>query len=114
LALFPDNPFDKDEKLQTLFSRKVSHGGDRHTVNVGSTFLWETYDQLHAAVYRQVIDFSDASQSPFIITPGQSGGPQSPHYDDVLLRWQRGEYLLILYDRAADDRAAAGRLVLEP
>lgn len=113
-ALFPHSPFDKDEKLRSLFSRKISHSGDKHTVNVGSTFLWETYDQLHGAVYRQITDFSDASRSRFIITPGQSGDPYSAHYDDLLPRWQKGEYAPILHDRTAVDREAASRLVLGP
>jgi penicillin amidase len=114
LALFPHSPFDKDEKLQSLFSRKITHGGDKHTVNVGSAFLWETYNQLHGAIYRQIVDFADPAKSRFIVTPGQSGDPHSRHYDDLLPRWQRGEYLPILNDRAAVDREAVGRLVLEP
>jgi penicillin amidase len=113
-AHFPHSPFDKDPNLQNLFSRKVPHAGDKHTVNVGSTFLWETYDQLHGAIYRQIIDFSDAGKSRFITTPGQSGDPHSPHYDDLLPRWQRGEYLPILYNRTAVDRETAARIVLQP
>jgi penicillin amidase len=71
-------------QLQTLFSSKKSHGGDKHTVNVGSAFLWETYDQLHGAVYRQIIDFDAAGKSRLVITPGQSGDPHSPQYDDLM------------------------------
>lgn len=97
-----------------MFSRKISHGGDKHTVNVGSIFLWETYDQLHGAIYRQITDFSDASQSRFIVTPGQSGDPSNTHYDDLLPRWRRGEYIPILNDRVAIDAEAVGRAVLRP
>jgi penicillin amidase len=114
LALFPHSPFDKNEHLQSMFSRKISHGGDKHTVNVGSTFLWETYDQLHGAIYRQITDFSDASKSRFIVTPGQSGDPRSTHYDDLLPHWQSGEYAPILNDRVAIEAEAVDRTTLAP
>lgn len=28
-----------------------------------------------------------------IVAPGQNGDPKKPHYDDLLERWQRVEYL---------------------
>jgi penicillin amidase len=114
LAFFPHSPFDKNDQLKSLFSRKISHSGDKHTVNVGSAFDWDTYSQLHAAVYRQIIDFSDAGKSRFIVTPGQSGDPHSPHYDDLLPRWQRGEYAPILHDRADIEGGAIDQFVLVP
>ena len=92
-ALFPHAPFDADPQLRPLFSRSVPNGGDKFTVNVGSIFVWESYDQLHAAQYRQVVDFGDSRNSRFVVTPGQSGDPASPHYDDLLGLWQGVGYL---------------------
>jgi penicillin amidase len=74
-------------------SRAVPNIGDRFTVNVGSTFRWETYDQLHGAIYRQIVDLSDLPASRFVIAPGQSGDPSNPHYDDLLPLWQRVDYI---------------------
>lgn len=92
-ALFPHQPFDKNPQLKPLFSRSIPNGGDKFTVNVASVFRWDEYHQLHSAQYRQIVDFSDLGNSRFIVAPGQSGDPQSPHYDDLLQRWQRIEYL---------------------
>jgi penicillin amidase len=77
-----------------VFNRSIPNGGDRYTVNVASSFRrWEDYDQLHAAQYRQVVDFADLRSSRWIVAPGQGGDPNKPHYDDLLARWQRVEYL---------------------
>jgi penicillin amidase len=113
-ALFPHAPFDADPQLKPVFSRSIPNGGDKFTVNVASIFLWEDYNQSHAAMYRQVVDFADLENSRFIVAPGQSGDPESPHYDDLLGRWQRVEYLPMRFDRKASDGAADERLVLEP
>jgi penicillin amidase len=92
-ALFPHAPFDADPQLRPVFSRSIPNGGDKFTVNVASIFVWGEYDQLHAAQYRQVVDFGEPSNSRFVVAPGQSGDPASPHYDDLLEPWRRVEYL---------------------
>jgi penicillin amidase len=77
-----------------IFNRSIPNGGDRFTVNVASSFRrWEDYDQLHAAQYRQIVDFGHLRNSRWIVAPGQDGDPNKPHYDDLLERWQRVEYL---------------------
>lgn len=113
-ALFPHAPFDANPQLKPVFSRSIPNGGDKFTVNVASIFLWADYNQAHAAMYRQIVDFADLENSRFIVAPGQSGDPESPHYDDLLGRWQRVEYLPMRFDRKAFDGAAHERLVLEP
>ncbi len=75
--------------------RRDRNGGDKFTVNVASIFRWDEYNQLHSAQYRQIVDFNDLGNSRFMIAPGQSGNPYSRHYDDLLKRWQRVEYLPI-------------------
>ncbi|MDQ3252360.1 MAG: penicillin acylase family protein [Acidobacteriota bacterium] len=113
-ALFPHNPFEQDAQLKPLFSRSIPNGGDKFTVNVASVFRWAEYHQLHSAQYRQIIDFGDITNSRFIIAPGQSGNPYSRHYDDLLKRWQRVEYLPMRYGGQTTDDAAHEQLVLEP
>lgn len=92
-ALFPHAPFDANPQLRPVFSRSTPNGGDKFTVNVGSIFVWDSYDQLHAAQYRQVVDFGDPENSRYVVAPGQSGDPASPHYDDLLGLWRDAEYL---------------------
>jgi len=66
------------------------------------------------AVYRLVTDFSDLDRSLAIISPGQSGQPGSPYYDNLLDMWVRGEMFELPYTREAVERATAHRLVLKP
>jgi penicillin amidase len=109
-ALFPHNPFDKNPQLKPVFSRSVPNGGDMFTVNVGSTFQWDEYNQLNSAQYRQIVDYGDLNNSRFMIAPGQSGAPQSPHYDDLLERWQRVQYLPMRFGSRVIDNTLQGRL----
>ena len=80
------------------------------TVNVGATFQWDEYDQLNSAQYRQIVGYGALSNSRFMIAPGQSGNPQSPHYDDLLERWQRVQYLPMRFGSRVIDDTLQGRL----
>ena len=92
-AQFPHQPLG-GTPAGPIFNRSIPNGGDRFTVNVASSFRsWDDYDQLHAAQYRQIVDFADLRNSRWIVAPGQGGDPNKPHYDDLLERWQRVEYL---------------------
>jgi penicillin amidase len=109
-ALFPHNPFDKNPQLKPVFSRSIPNGGDKFTVNVGSIFQWDEYNQLHSAQYRQIVDHSAISNSRFLVAPGQSGNPQSPHYDDLLERWQQVKYLPMPFGSRTIDNTLQERL----
>ena len=109
-ALFPHNPFDKNPQLKPVFSRSIPNGGDKFTVNVASVFQWDEYNQLHSAQYRQIVDHDAISNSRFMVAPGQSGNPQSPHYDDLLERWQQVKYLPMRFGSRVIDNTLQGRL----
>jgi penicillin amidase len=109
-ALFPHNPFDKNPQLKTVFSRSIPNGGDKFTVNVASVFQWDEYNQLHSAQYRQIVDHDAISNSRFMIAPGQSGNPQSPHYDDLLERWRQLKYLPMRFGSRVVDNTLQGPL----
>jgi penicillin amidase len=113
-ALFPHSPFDANPQLKPIFSRSIPNGGDKFTVNVASVFLWDEYHQMHSAQYRQIVDFASLENSRVIIAPGQSGDPDSVHYDDLLERWQRVNYLPMLFGPRSIDGPMTERLVLEP
>ena len=84
----------------------VERPGDGTTVNVGR--------RTSGASFREILDFADWDRSVATSTPGQSGQPGSPHYDDLLPMWQRHEYFPLVYSRAAVEANAAHRLVLRP
>ena len=66
------------------------------------------------ASFRVVMDVGNWDESRVINTPGQSGNPNSPHYDDMAALWARGDYVPLLYSRDAVDEAAELRIVLRP
>lgn len=66
------------------------------------------------ASYKEVIDVGNWDASTTINTPGQSGDPRSPHYRDLAPIWARGDYVPMLYSRAAIDKNTTQRIVLMP
>ncbi|MCB0963952.1 MAG: penicillin acylase family protein [Acidimicrobiales bacterium] len=68
-------------------------------------------DVVASATVRAVIDVSDPRRSRYAVAGGQSGNPCSPHIDDQLLLWRRGEGVPIVGDRP--DRSG-GVLTLVP
>jgi len=63
---------------------------------------------------RQITDLADPDRSLAVLPGGQSGSPASPHYDDQMQLWLRGEYHPFPMSRTAVDTVAAWRLVLDP
>ena len=56
---------------------------------------------IAGASFRMVVDLSDLDASRTINAPGQSGDPRSPHYADLAPIWAAGQYVPMLYSRAA-------------
>jgi penicillin amidase len=55
-----------------------------------------------------IVDLSDIAATRFMIAPGQSGNPLSPHYADLMGRWREVGYLTL------DGGAEGGTLELTP
>jgi penicillin amidase len=110
VVAFPHAPFDAVGFLRPLFSRRLSLGGSGTTVNP----VMRMPDGPVIASYRQIVDLANFDNSRFVHPLGQSGQLGSSHYADLLEPWRRVEYVPMLYSRAAVDKAARERLVLEP
>ncbi len=89
----------------------VRRGGDGYTPNATRG---PGYSQSSGASYRHILDLADWDRSVFTSTPGQSGQPGSPHYDDLLPTWAEGRYAPLVYSRSAVEDNTAHRLLLEP
>ncbi|WP_333829186.1 penicillin acylase family protein [Pararhodobacter sp.] len=63
---------------------------------------------------RMVIDVGAWDSSLFVNTPGQSGDPESSHYNDLQQDWLNGGYKPLSYSRAAVDAVTETLIVLEP
>ncbi|HYF65386.1 MAG TPA: penicillin acylase family protein, partial [Herpetosiphonaceae bacterium] len=114
IAEFAHNPLDAVPALRGFFSQAIGNGGDGSTVNVAAVSASAPFDQVHGPIYRHIIDLGDLSASRMINAPGQSGHLLSDHYDDLLAKWQRVEYIPMRWGRAAAEGAQAGTLTLTP
>lgn len=100
-----------DARRKALNRGPVERGGDGMTPNATGG---PGYSQASGASYRHVLDLADWDRSVFTSTPGQSGQPGSPHYDDLLPMWAEGEYAPLVFSREAVEAAAESRLILKP
>jgi penicillin G amidase len=90
-------------------------GGDAHTIPQASvSWLHPTGDPIGIASMRLVIDVGNWDATRVVLAGGQSGNPLSPHYDDLLAHWQRGEGVPLAWSPEAVDRAAKTTLRLVP
>ncbi len=72
------------------------------------------FDVVAGASVRMVLDVGDWDRSVTINAPGQSADPSSPHYADLLQSWGAGQYVPLLYTRAAIDQAAEAVIAFRP
>ncbi len=102
--------------LAPLFDRgPYACGGDSHTLAQSSvTPLDPLGDPANFPSMRMVVDVGEFERARFCIAGGQSGNPLSPHYDDQIELWLRGQGVPIAYGRAAVENAAVERLELLP
>ena len=107
---FAHTPLAAAPVVGRLFSRALSAGGDRYTVNP----VMRIRGRVIVSSYRQVVDLSTLDGSRFMATVGQSGHVASPHYDDMVGPWGRGEYWPMLLSPDAVDASTVDRLTLLP
>lgn len=93
-----------------------STGGGDHTIQRGRSVGTDPnpFQNIHAAGYRGVYDFSDPDSSIFVISTGQSGHPLSKHYDDLGQLWRRGEYWQMALSKELISSASLGTTRLLP
>ena len=89
----------------------VARPGDANTVNATSG---ARFTQTNGASYREILDLSDWDRSVMTNVPGESGDPESPHYDDLIDEWAAGRYHPMPFTRPAVEAAAAERFWLLP
>lgn len=90
----------------------VPYPGDGNTPNNGRHN--DRFEKIHGASYRHIFDLADWDRGLATSTPGQSGQPGSPHYDDLLPLWARGEYFPLAYSRTKVEEVTRHRLRLKP
>jgi penicillin amidase len=84
-------------------------GGNSYTVNnTGSS-----PNQTHGASFRIIVDTGDWDRTVGMNSPGQSGDPDSPFYDNLFEMWANDQFFPVYYSREKVDGAAREVLVLE-
>lgn len=90
-------------------------GGDANTVSQAAALTEEpTANPMAIASLRMVIDVGNWEANRFILPGGQSGNPLSPHYDDMLPMWRRGEAVPIAWSPERVESVARETLLLTP
>ncbi len=72
------------------------------------------FRRLHGASYRHVFDLADWDRGLATSTPGNSGQPGSPHYDDLVKLWHNAQYFPLAFSREKVEAVTKHRLVLKP
>lgn len=110
-AIFDSRVWSHVPMLSDWIDRHIPADGGPDTVNAAAFRLSDPeapYADLHGPSLRMIVDMADPDAAQFMISPGQSGNPQSPHFGDLVEPWRDGRYL------AFTDDASGGTLVLAP
>ncbi len=73
-------------------------GGSDGTPNAGGYSRSIPFSQTSGASMRRIVDFSKLNESKIIIPTGQSGLPNSPHYQDQTGLYNNGQYRTTNFD----------------
>jgi acyl-homoserine lactone acylase PvdQ len=81
----------------TLSIGPFPRAGDRGTLNVAGyarfdTTSWPPAISLHGPAVRNIVDLSPDGRMWSVLLAGQSGDPESPHYDDQIDLWSDVKY----------------------
>lgn len=102
-----------DDKTKALLGMPaMSRGGSSDTPN--NTSYKNGFDVISGASWRMVIDLEDWDSARMTSAPGQSGDPNSKHYDDLLENWANDGSLPLLYSREKIDKNLSARYQLIP
>ena len=90
----------------------VPLGGDGNTPNNATGLVGQAAD--HGVSYRQIFDLANLNGARIVLPPGNSGRPDSPHYQDHLQKWLDVEYFPLYIDWSDIEANAEGSLTLIP
>jgi penicillin amidase len=106
-------PLADDATRAQLTVGRLAMGGSAFSPRAAA-YRPSDFSIISGASFRMVLDVGNWDQSVTINTPGQSGDPYSSHYRDLAPLWAGGDYVPLLYSRAAVERAASKVFRLMP
>jgi penicillin amidase len=90
----------------------LPRGGSGDTV--GAASYLDDYRQNVGSTFRIVVDVGNWDASVAMNSPGQSGRPSDPHYQDLFDTWATDGQFPLLYSRAAVEAHTTQRYSLKP
>lgn len=103
-----------DDKTKEKFNvGPYPRGGSGDTVGATSYNL-SNFRQTSGATYRMVLDVGNWDNSIAVNSPGQSGDPNSEHYDDLFKIWAENDAFPLLYSRKSVEKETKERIKLVP
>lgn len=89
-------------------------GGDGTTVMARGVSPARSYNVMHGASYLFVADVGAWDNTRYLLLPGQSNDPRSPHYRDFYGAWLVGGMLPLWFSKEAVDAHIVSRSVVIP
>ncbi|MFO8036229.1 MAG: penicillin acylase family protein [Anaerolineales bacterium] len=110
------HPFGGHPRLGSLFNRgPFPWGGDSHTISQARrSYVDPLQNPSGIANLRMVLDVGNWDHNLFVLAGGQSGNPFSPHYDDQLSLWKRGEGITVAWTASAVAEKTQSTLHIHP
>lgn len=99
-----------DSLRRRLDLKSLPRGGNGYTP--GST--GNNYSQTSGASFRVIVPVGDWDNSLGINSPGQSGDPESPYYDNLYELWATDQYFPLYYSRDSIVKYAESEMILQP
>jgi penicillin G amidase len=114
--VFLVHPFGTKRPLDRIWNRgPVALGGDATTIPQGSVaFDAPLGNAIGIPNLRAVIDVGNWEASRWVLAGGQSGNPLSPHYDDMIDLWLRGDSVSMAWSPESVEKRAKSELTLLP
>ena len=103
-----------DPELKARMSHGPAPVGGSSQSPGASTYRMSDFAVTNGASIRFILDVGEWDNSRIINTPGQSGDPDSPHHGDLFPLWANGEYVPMLWSRAAVEAETSQVIRLEP
>ena len=99
-----------DEWADRFTVGPLPRGGNSYTLNNSGS----GDNQTSGASFRIIVDTGDWDRAVGTNTPGQSGDPDSPFYENLFELWANDRYFPVFYSRERVESVAAERLMLTP
>jgi penicillin amidase len=71
-------------------------------------------NQTSGATFRIVVDTEDWDKAMFTNSPGQSGDPESPFYDNLFELWANDKHFPVFFSKELVEKSAYEKIILKP